>query len=94
MFEIDESMTPLLFLLLKKFRPSNYIFLLVVFPAKTQITKISGCYSWNRQIAGLSDAQRCPSIFEDAENFVVEPGDMTKLESNTCFIGKSAQKVV
>ena len=33
-------------------------------------------------------------IFENAENFVVEPGDVTKLKGSTCFIGQSAQEVV
>jgi hypothetical protein len=33
-------------------------------------------------------------IFEKNENFVIEPGDMTKLEGNTHPTGQIAQKVV
>src|SRR4029077_9343163 len=80
-FEIDEDVLPVGFLLLAyKLGPAFDIDPLIVFTTKPEIAVIGGDLFWRCEIVGVGNAKRDVPGLEQRENFVVEPGFMSKLE--------------
>ena len=92
--EIDMGLAPALFLRLEKSRPLNNVLVLVIFAAQAKITKISSGNVRGRKIAALSDAKRSVVVLQMSEDFVGEPGRMTKLESDTYPVRNTVQELV